>query len=156
MADMTLVTMAAYIFQVYSRLPTITYRSNTVSTMFLDRRWEPELGAGVGKAVIIPGFTQNNSAKNRGAGTGTFGTGAAITFDAATESTVTLTVNRFYYKADRQPVEALGRRSAQKCPAPQRFCVFEAAPCRRGPVGYAIHDSFLPTMARRRSISARS
>jgi hypothetical protein len=83
----------------------VTYRSNTVNVPLLNHRWEPELGVGRGKAVNIPGFTQNNAARNRGAGTGTFGTGATITFDAATETETTLTVNRFYYKADRMPVE---------------------------------------------------
>lgn len=106
MADMTTTTMATWTPEVWSAKPTVTYRSNTVNVPLLDHTWEPELGVGRGDTVNIPGFSQNNSPRNRGAGSGTFGTGAAITFDASTESQVQLVVNRFYYKAFRQPVEA--------------------------------------------------
>lgn len=112
MANMTSTTMATWTPEVWSAKPTITYRSNTVLVPLLDHTWEPELGVGRGDIVNIPGFSQNNSPNNRGAGAGTFGTGAAITFDAATESQTQLAVNRFYYKAFRQPVEA----SAQAMP----------------------------------------
>lgn len=103
---MTSTTMATWTPEVWSTKPTITYRSNVVNVPLLDHTWEPEIGVGRGDTVNIPGFSQNNSASNRGAGTGTFGTGATITFDAVTESQTQLVVNRFYYKAFRQPVEA--------------------------------------------------
>mgnify|MGYP001577880764 CR=1 FL=1 len=112
MADMTSTTMATWTPEIWSRKPTITYRSNVVNVPLLDHTWEPELGVGRGDIVNIPGFSQNNAASNRGAGTGTFGTGAGITFDAASESQLQLAVNRWYYKAFRQPVEA----SAQVMP----------------------------------------
>lgn len=97
--------MASWLPEVWSGLPTITYRSNTVVVPTLDHRWEPGMGVGRGDTVNIPSFSQNNSPRNRGAGTGTFGTGASITFDAATESQTQLVVNRFYYKAHRYPLE---------------------------------------------------
>ena len=99
-------TMATWLPEVWSMKPTITYRSNLVAVPLLDHTWEPEIGVGRGDTVNIPGFAQNNAARNRGAGTGTFGTGAGITFDAVSESQTQLIVNRFYYKAFRQPVEA--------------------------------------------------
>lgn len=106
MADMTSTTMATWTPEVWSAKPTVTYRSNIVLVPLLDHTWEPELGVGRGDLVNIAGFTQNTTALNRGAGTGTFGTGAAITFAANTESKLQLQVNRFYYKAFRMPVEA--------------------------------------------------
>jgi hypothetical protein len=106
MADMTSTTMATWTPEVWSAKPTVTYRSNTVLVPLLDHTWEPELGVGRGDTVNIAGFTQNSTPQNRGAGSGTFGTGASITFDAVTESQLQLEVNRFYYKAFRQPVEA--------------------------------------------------
>lgn len=105
-ADMTTTTMATWTPAVWSAKPTVTYRSNVVNVKLLDHTWEPELGVGRGNIVNIAGFTQNNSAKNRGAGTGTFGTGASMTYDAVTESQLQLTVNRLYYKAFRMPKEA--------------------------------------------------
>lgn len=106
MADMTSTTMATWTPEVWSAKPTVTYRTNTVNVPLLDHTWEPELGVGRGDLVNIPGFSQNLTPRNRGAGTGTFGTGATITFDAVTESQLQLKVDRFYYKAFRQPVEA--------------------------------------------------
>ena len=106
MADMTSTTMATWTPEVWSAKPTITYRSNVVLAPMMDHTWEPEIGVGRGDTVNIAGFTQNNSPSNRGAGSGTFGTGASITFDAVTEAQLQLVVNRFYYKAYRQPVEA--------------------------------------------------
>ena len=106
MADMTSTTMATWTPEVWSMKPTVTYRSNVVNVPLLDHSWEPEIGVGRGDTVNIPGFTQNNSPNNRGAGSGTFGTGASITFDANTEAQLQLKVDRFYYKAFRQPVEA--------------------------------------------------
>ena len=105
MADMTGTTMATYLPEQWSSTATITYRSNTVLVPLLDHRWEPEAGVGRGDTVNIPSFSQNASPNNRGAGTGTFGTGASITFDAVTESQVQLAINRLYYKAFRMPVE---------------------------------------------------
>ena len=105
-ADMTTTTMASWTPAVWSAKPTVTYRSNVVAVPQLDHSWEPELGVGRGNKVYIPGFTQNTDAANRGAGTGTFGTGAAVAWHAETEGQTTLTVNRWYYKAFRQPVEA--------------------------------------------------
>ena len=105
MADMTATTMATWVPEVWSTKPTITYRSNIVNVPLLDHTWEPELGVGRGDTVNIPGFSQNNTALNRGAGSGTFGTGASLTFAASTESQTQLVVNRFYYKAFRQPAE---------------------------------------------------
>jgi hypothetical protein len=106
MADMTATTMASWTPEIWSSKPTITYRSNVVNVPLLDHTWEPEVGVGRGDTVNIPHFTQNSSPNNRGAGAGTYGTGASITFDATTESQTQLVVNRFYYKAFRQPVEA--------------------------------------------------
>lgn len=106
MADMTTVTMASWTPAVWSAKPNTTYRSNVVLSPLIDHQWESELGVGRGNRVNVAGFTQNNAAKNRGAGTGTFGTGAAVTFDAVTEGQTTITVDRFYYKAFRVPVEA--------------------------------------------------
>lgn len=105
MADMTKTTADVYLPEVWSKKASITYRSNTVIVPLLDHRWEPEVGVGMGDTVRVPGFSQNNSPSNRGAGTGTFGTGAAITFDAVTETSVSLLVDRLYYKAFRLPVE---------------------------------------------------
>lgn len=101
-ADMTGTTMATWIPETWSIKPTVTYRSNTVLAPLMNHQWESELR---GDTVNIPGFTQNNAARNRGAGTGTFGTGATLTFDASTEAQLQLVVNRFYYKAFRQPLE---------------------------------------------------
>lgn len=106
MADMTATTMANWIPKVYSAKASVTYRARTMFVPLLDHTWEPELGVGRGDTVNIPFFSQNNSPRNRGAGTGTFGTGAAITFDATTEDKAQLVVDRFYYKAFRQPVES--------------------------------------------------
>jgi hypothetical protein len=106
MADMTSATMATWTPEVWSAKPTVTYRANTVNVPLLDHTWEPELGVGRGDLVNIPGFSQNLTPNNRGAGSGTFGTGATITFDAVTEAQLQLKVDRFYYKAFRQPVEA--------------------------------------------------
>jgi hypothetical protein len=50
---------------------------------------------------MIPSFTQNAAARPRS----TFGTGAALTFDAVTEAQVPLIVNQLAYKAFRMPVE---------------------------------------------------
>ncbi|MDA1188800.1 MAG: hypothetical protein O2854_03875 [Chloroflexi bacterium] len=106
MADMTSTTLANWTPEIWSAKATVTYRSNTVNVPLLDHTWEPEIGVGRGDTVNIPHFSQNSSPNNRGAGTGTFGTGASITFDATTEGQTQLIVNRFYYKAFRQPVEA--------------------------------------------------
>lgn len=102
MADMTGTTLANVVRATWSALPTVTYRSNTILEGLMDHRWEPEIQ---GNIVNVWGFTQNTGASNRGAGTGTFGTGAAITFTANTEAQTQITVDRLYYMADRMAVE---------------------------------------------------
>ena len=99
MADMTGTTMATYLPEVWSRLATITYRSNVVIWPLFDHRWEPELGVGMGDTVNIPGFSQNTGATKES----TFGTGATITFDAVTEAQIQLVVDTLAYKAYRMP-----------------------------------------------------
>jgi len=106
MADLTAVTMANVTAEVWSEKANVTYRSNVVLEALVNHEWESELSVGSGDTVNVFGFTQNNSAKNRGAGTGTFGTAAALTFDAVTEGQTQIVVNRFYYKADRGPFES--------------------------------------------------
>lgn len=101
MADMTATTMATYLAEVWSKQATVTYRSNVVLDKLMDRRWEPEIGVGRGDTVNIPSFSQNTTATKRT----TFGTAAAITFDAVTESQVQLLINIMAYKAFRMPVE---------------------------------------------------
>jgi len=101
MPDMTGTTMATWLPEVWSKKATITYRSNVVLPDLMDRRWEPEIGVGRGDTVNIPGFSQNTSANKRT----TFGTGAALTFDAVTEAQTQLLVNQLAYKAFRMPVE---------------------------------------------------
>ena len=100
-ADMTATTMATYLPEQWSALATVTYRSNIVLADLMDRRWEPELGVGRGDTVNIPAFTQNSAANARS----TFGTGAALTFDAVTEAQTQLVVNKMAYKAFRMPAE---------------------------------------------------
>ena len=99
MADMTGTTMATYLPEVWSRLATITYRSNVALWPLLDHRWEPELGVGMGDTVNIPGFSQNTGANVES----TFGTGGTVTFDAVTEAQIQLVVNTLAYKAFRMP-----------------------------------------------------
>ena len=106
MADMTSTTLASWTPEVWSSKANVSYRTNTVLVPLTDHRWEDELTPGRGDTVNIPGFTQNITPNNRGAGAGTFGTGAGLTFDATTEGQTQATVNRFYYKAHRAPVEA--------------------------------------------------
>ena len=95
-------TMANWTPEVWSKLATITYRSNVVLPDKMDRRWEPELGVGRGDTVNIPAFSQNATSIART----TFGTAAALTFDGVTESQVQLVVNKLRYKAYGIPVEA--------------------------------------------------
>ncbi|MBM3945276.1 MAG: hypothetical protein FJ317_07310 [SAR202 cluster bacterium] len=101
MADFTQTVMDAYIPQVWSKKATITYRSNVVLANLCDRRWEPEISVGKGDRVNIPNFSQNSAAKKRS----TFGTGAAVTFDAVDEALTTFQVDQFAYKAFRVPAE---------------------------------------------------
>ena len=103
--NMTGTTMANYLPEQWSSLASITYRSNTVLPALMDRRWEPEIGVGRGDTVNIPLFSQNDSARNRGAGTGTFGEATALTFDAVTEDQKQLVVNKLGYKGFSMPVE---------------------------------------------------
>src|SRR3990172_5212724 len=102
---MTATTMAVWIPEVQGRAATITYRAETVNVPLLDHTWEDQLRAGGTDTVNIPGFSQNSAPNNRGAGAGTFGTGASITYDEVREVKVALVVNRWYYKADRHPFE---------------------------------------------------
>lgn len=117
MPDMTGTTMDVYLPEVWSKKMSVTYRSNVVIVPTLDHRWEPELGVGFGDTVRVPAFSQNDSAKNRGAGTGTFGTAATITFDAVTETSTLIVVNRLYYKAFRLPVELSAQAMSVYVPA---------------------------------------
>ena len=103
--NMTATTMDKWLPEQWSSLATVTYRSNTVIVPLLDHRWEPELGVGRGDTVNIPKFSQNTSARNRGAGTGTFGTAVALTFDAETEGQIQLVANKLGYKGFSMPVE---------------------------------------------------
>jgi hypothetical protein len=107
LADMTASTMATWLFEQWSSLATITYRSNTVIVPLLDHRWEPELAPGMGDTVQIPSFSQNSTARSES----TFGTGASITFDATTEAQVTLAVNTMAYKAFRIPLSMSVQRN---------------------------------------------
>jgi len=111
MADMTATTMATFLPEVWSKLPTITYRTNTVLVDLLDHRWEPEIGVGMGDTVNIPGFTQNDRANVTKRTT--FGTGAALTFNANTESQTQLVVDHMVYDAYRMPAEMSAQRMAQ-------------------------------------------
>jgi hypothetical protein len=101
MADMTATTMATYLPEQWSTLASITYRSNVVLPDLMDRSWEPEIGVGRGDTVNIPNFSQNTGANKRS----TFGTGAALTFTATTESQTQLLVNQMAYMAFRIPAE---------------------------------------------------
>jgi len=98
---MTGTTMASWLPEQWSELATITYQSNTVLWNLIDRRWEPEIGVGRGDTVNIPTFAQNTGATKRS----TFGTGAAISFDAVTESQIQLVVDTMAYKAYKMPAE---------------------------------------------------
>lgn len=113
---MTATTMATYLPEQWSTLASITYRAETVLVPLLDHRWEPEIGVGQGDTVNVPNFTQNSSPNNRGAGAGTFGTGASITFDAVTEAQTQIAINRFYYKAFRIPAEMNAQKMAMYVP----------------------------------------
>ena len=110
MADMTATTMATFLPEVWSRLPSVTYRSNTVLDPLLDHRWEPELGVGMGDTVNIPNFTQN--ARTDVTKRTTFGTGASLTFNANTELQTQLKVDHMVYDAFRMPVEMSVQRMA--------------------------------------------
>ena len=106
---MTGTTLATYLAEVWSPKVSVTYRSATILRPMLDSRWQGYLGLCMGYTVNVPGFTQNTGASNRGAGSGTFGTGASLTFTANTEAQTQVVVNRFYYMADRKPLELTGQ-----------------------------------------------
>lgn len=101
MADMTGTSMATYLPEVWSKVALVTQRANTVLWDLVDHRWEPELGVGRGDTVFVPNFSQNATPTKRT----TFGTGAAITFDAVQEAQTSILVNVMAYKAFRLPVE---------------------------------------------------
>lgn len=103
MADFTKTTMDVYLPEVWSAKSTVTYRTNTVLEALMDHTWEPELGVGKGDSVKIPGFTQNQRTDVNARST--FGTGAALTFNANTEVSITLPVNKMPIYAYRIPVE---------------------------------------------------
>ena len=108
MADMTKTTLDKHLKEVWSDIMYVEFRTNTVIIPLLDHTWEPELQEGSGDQVNIANFTQNAGADAtvRGsAGSGTFGTGAAITWTANTDTQVTLAVNQLCYTAYRMPVE---------------------------------------------------
>lgn len=100
---MTTTTAATWLPEVWSALATVTYRQNSILPPLMDRRWEPELGVGRGDTVNIPSFSQNN--RSYVTKRSSFGTGAAITFNAVTEAQVQLVVNQMAYYAFRMPVE---------------------------------------------------
>ena len=100
MADFTATTAATWLPEKWSPLATITERSNTPLWDTFDHRWEPEVVGG-GDTVNIPGFSQNASANKRS----TFGTAAALSFEAVTEAQSQLLINQMAYKGYRLPVE---------------------------------------------------
>ncbi len=103
MVDMTATTMATYLNEVWSPLMTITYRMEAILPPLMDRRWEPEIGVGMGDTVNIPNFSQNS--RSNVTARSTFGTGAAVTFIATTESQTQLLVNRMGTYCWRMPFE---------------------------------------------------
>jgi hypothetical protein len=111
MADMTATTMATWLNEVWSPLATITYRQKAILPPLMDRRWQPELGVGMGDTVNVPGFTQN--ARTNVTKRSTFGTGATVTFAANTESQVQISVNQMAYYAFRLPVEMSAQSQKQ-------------------------------------------
>ncbi len=103
MADMTKTTMQTYLPEVWSNVATITDRMASITWPLMDHTWEPEIGVGVGDTVNIPNFTQN--VRTDVTTRSTFGTGAALTFVANTESQTQLVVNQMTFQAHRMPVE---------------------------------------------------
>jgi len=103
MADMTGTTMATFLPEVWSTLPTITYRQTQIIWPLLDHRWEPEIGVGQGDTVNVGNFTQNTRSNVNARST--FGTGASVTFTATTESQTQIVVNKMAIDAHRMPVE---------------------------------------------------
>lgn len=103
MADMTATTMATWLPEVWSTVATITYRQKSILPPLMDRRWEPEIGVGMGDTLNIPGFTQNS--RSNVTKRSTFGTGASVTFAANTEGQTQLAINQMAYYAFRMPVE---------------------------------------------------
>ena len=96
-------TMATWTPEVWSKRASITYRAAVVLPPLLDHTWEPELVRGLGDTAHIPQFTQNATSTSRS----TFGTGAALTWSAVTESQTDLVVIRMRTKAFRIPVEGM-------------------------------------------------
>jgi len=103
MADMTALTMASWLPEVWSPLASIAFRTNTVLAPLLDHSWESELGPGRGDTVNIPSFAQNQ--RSQTTTRATFGTGAALTFNAVTEGQTQLKVDTMETDAHRMPVE---------------------------------------------------
>jgi len=109
--DMTATTMATWLPEVWSRLADVSYHTVVVFPDLMDRRWEPEIGAGKGDTVNIPQFTQKGrSYINKRS---TFGTGAALTFNYVSESQTQLFINQMAIYAFRMPVEMSAQKMAQ-------------------------------------------
>ena len=87
-ADMTASTLDKHLKETWSDIIYVEYRTNAIIAPLLDHTWEPELQAGGGDTVRVANFIQNAKANTtvRGSlGSGTFGTGAAITWVASTD-----------------------------------------------------------------------
>src|SRR3990167_5770765 len=102
MAEMTKTTMDVYLPEVWSALPSITYRQTQLIWPLLDHRWEPEV-VGQGDTINVANFTQNT--RSNVAKRSTFGTGASITFVATTEVQTQIVVNQMAIDPHRMPVE---------------------------------------------------
>lgn len=100
---MTATTMATYLPEIWSRVASVTYRSNVVIVPLLDHTWEPEAGVGMGDTINIPGFTQNQ--RSDVAARSVFGTAAEPTWKAATEDQTQLLINKMPIDAHAIPVE---------------------------------------------------
>jgi len=101
--DMTATTMATWIPEVWSSTANISYLCDRVLVDLMDRRWEPEIGVGMGDTVNVPNFTQQGrSYVNKRS---TFGTGASVTFNYVQESQTQIVVDQMAIYAFRLPVE---------------------------------------------------
>ena len=101
MANMTGTTLATYLQEVWSTAASVIYAADVVIEPLVNHRWEPETGVGRGDTVNVPEFTQSTSANKRS----TFGTGAALTLTATTESQKQILINQMAYLAFQLPVE---------------------------------------------------
>lgn len=130
--DMTATTMATWVPEVWSSLADVSYHTNVILPDLMDRRWEPEIGAGRGDTVNIPQFTQKGrSYVNKRA---TFGTAAALTWNYVTEDQVQLLVNQMATYNFRLPVEMSVQRMAEY----ERLLVDAAGPSIAEQVDYEL------------------